>query len=131
MPTAPPTRCGAMNCHEFATNRGRCGEHQPKSWANRVRKQDRYGISSGTWRSIKRQVARRDNGCCYVCGREPEEGETFDLDHKTPISEGGSARDMDNLGVICPEDHALKSKAEAARANRERTLRRRLNITDL
>jgi 5-methylcytosine-specific restriction protein A len=128
MPKAPPTRCGAVGCHEFATNRGRCDDHQPKPWANRARKQDRYGISSGTWRSLKRQVDRRDNGCCYVCGREAEEGETFDLEHKTPISEGGSAKDMDNLGLICAEDHEIKSKAEAARANRERALRRRIGL---
>jgi 5-methylcytosine-specific restriction protein A len=88
-------------------------------------------MSSGTWRSLKRQVARRDNGCCYVCGREAEEGDTFDLEHKTPIAEGGSPRDLDNLGLICSEDHALKSKAEAARANRERALRRNLNLGDL
>jgi 5-methylcytosine-specific restriction protein A len=125
MPKAPPTRCGAVGCYEFATTRGRCDDHQPKPWANRARKQDRYGISSGTWRSLKRQVDRRDNGCCYVCGREAEEDETFDLEHKTPISEGGSARDMDNLGLICPEDHEIKSKAEAARANRQRALRRK------
>jgi 5-methylcytosine-specific restriction protein A len=128
MPKAPPTRCGTAGCYEFATNRGRCDDHQPKPWANRARKQDRYGISSGTWRSLKRQVALRDVGCCYVCGREPDEGETFDLEHKTPISEGGSAKDMDNLGLICPEDHAIKSKAEAARANRERALRRRIGL---
>lgn len=131
MPVAPPSRCGAAGCHAFVTNRGRCDEHQPQPWANRARKQDRYGISSGTWRSLKRQVERRDNGCCYVCGREADEGETFDLEHKRAISEGGSAKDMDNLGLICPEDHQIKSKAEAARANRERTLRRQLNLENL
>ncbi len=128
MPVAPPTRCGASDCKQFATKRGRCDEHQPQPWANRARKQDRYGISSGTWRSLKRQVARRDNNCCYVCGREAEEDETFDLDHKSPISADGSAKDMDNLGLICPEDHAIKSKAEAARANRERALLRKIGF---
>lgn len=131
MPVAPPTRCGAMGCHAFATNRGRCDDHQPQPWANRARKQDRYGISSGTWRSLKRQVDRRDHHTCYVCGREAEDDEPLDLEHKTPISEGGSPRDLDNLGMICGPCHEIKSKAEAARANRERTLRRNLNLEDL
>ena len=126
MPTAPPTRCGAMHCTEFATNRGRCDQHQPAPWSNRPRKQDRYGISSGTWRSLKRQVARRDHNTCYMCGREADEGETFDLDHKRPITLDGSAKDMDNLGLLCPTCHEIKSKAEAAEANRQRALRRQL-----
>jgi 5-methylcytosine-specific restriction enzyme A len=124
MPMSPPSRCGAIGCHEFVTNRGRCDDHQPQPWANRARKQDRYGMSSGTMRALKKRVARRDNGCCYVCGREQEDDETFDLEHKVPISEGGSPGDMDNLGLICAEDHAIKSKAEAARANRRRNSRR-------
>lgn len=126
MPTAPPTRCGVVTCRAMATNRGRCDDHQPQPWAGRARKQDRYGMSSGTMRSLKRQVARRDNNTCYMCGREANEGETYDLEHKRPISLEGSARDMDNLGLICPPCHEIKSKAEAAAANRQRALRRRL-----
>ena len=126
MPVAPPSRCTDPECRALATNRGRCDNHQPKPWAGRARKQDRYGISSGTWRSLKRQVARRDNGCCHVCGREADEGETYDLDHKRPISQDGSPRDLDNLGLICPDCHAIKSRAEAAAASRQQALRRRL-----
>ncbi|MBT2477634.1 HNH endonuclease [Streptomyces sp. ISL-94] len=125
MPMSPPTRCGTVGCAELATNRGRCEEHQPPAWANRARKQDRYGMSSGTMRSLKKRVTARDNDSCYVCGRERQDDEIFDLEHIRPISQGGSARDMDNLGLICPEDHAIKSKAEAAQANRSRAGRNR------
>lgn len=128
MPTAPPTRCGTVNCKKLATERGRCDDCQPQPWANRPRKQDRYGMSSGTWRSLKRQIDRRDNHTCYVCGHEAEPDEPLDLEHKTPISDGGSPRDPDNLGMICGPCHTLKSKAEAARANRERSLRRSLGL---
>lgn len=123
-PTAPPTRCGRVGCSSFATKRGRCDECQPEPWANRARKQDRYGMSSGTMRALKRRVAVRDNGCCYMCGREQQEDETFDLEHIMPIHKGGSKNDMDNLGLICAEDHEIKSKAEAAEANRQRSSRR-------
>lgn len=125
MPVAPPTRCGSVGCKELATNRGRCSEHQPKPWANRPPKQERYGISSGTWRSLKSQVSRRDHNCCHVCGREAQEDETYDLDHKRPISQNGSPRDLDNLGLICSECHNIKSRAEAAQANQRRIERRR------
>lgn len=75
-------------------------------------------------RALKRLVAARDNNCCYVCGREADEGETYDLEHKQPISQGGAKRNLDNLGLICREDHDIKSKAEAAAANQLRALRR-------
>jgi 5-methylcytosine-specific restriction protein A len=81
-------------------------------------------MSSGTMRALKKRVAARDHNTCYVCGREQQEDETFDLEHKRPISLGGAARDMDNLGLICAEDHEIKSKAEAAEANRRRSSRK-------
>lgn len=123
MPKSPPTRCGAAGCYEFATNRGRCDDHQPPPWANRARKQDRYEMSSGTMRALKKRVAARDHNTCYVCGREADEGESYDLEHKRPISQGGATRDMDNLGLICEDCHTIKSKAEAAEGNRARRRR--------
>ncbi|GAA3384478.1 hypothetical protein GCM10017750_59060 [Streptomyces racemochromogenes] len=76
-------------------------------------------------RSLKKRVTARDNDSCYVCGRERDEGEIYDLEHKRPISQGGAARDMENLGLICADCHAIKSKAEAAEANRIKIERRR------
>ncbi|GAA2441494.1 hypothetical protein GCM10010421_35250 [Streptomyces glaucus] len=126
MPTAPPSRCTEPMCRELATNRGRCDEHQPRAWANRATMRERYGISSGSWRALKRRVARRDNGCCYVCGGPPDEGETLQLDHIVPVAEGGSITDLDNLGLIHAEPcHAEKSKAEALRGNQRRWARAR------
>ncbi|WP_149552921.1 HNH endonuclease [Streptomyces marokkonensis] len=125
MPTAPRSRCSEPTCHQFATDHGKCEEHKRPAWANRPTIRERYGISGGKWRSLKRQVSRRDNGCCYMCGREPHEGETFELDHITPIAENGSAADLDNLGLACKDCHAEKSKAESARGNARRRARGR------
>ena len=118
MPTAPPSRCTDPTCPKLATQRGRCDDHQPTPWAGRDDKQARYGISSGTWRSLKRRVTARDNGCCYQCGAEPpddpdEPGHV--LDHITPISEDGAPTDLDNLGLLCTECNTIKSRAEALR----------------
>jgi 5-methylcytosine-specific restriction protein A len=110
--------------------RGRCDEHQPIPWEGRDDKAGRYGITSGEWRSLKAKVARRDNGCCYLCGAEtPDPGdldaEPHQLDHVIPIFEGGARRDLDNLGLACVPCHEAKSKAEARRANRQRRERAR------
>lgn len=109
----------------MATTGARCDEHQPIPWRGRDNKQARYGISSGTWRKLKRKVTERDNGCCYMCGIEqpdPDDpdSEPHELDHIIPIFEGGSARSLDNLGLACTACHEVKSKAEAARANARR-----------
>ncbi|MEV8396095.1 HNH endonuclease [Streptomyces sp. NPDC057596] len=127
MPTRPPSRCTDPQCREFATKRGRCDDHQPIPWAGRDDKASRYGISSGRWRTLKRRVTARDNGCCYRCGIEqpdreddPDGEHQHQLDHVRPISEGGAVEDLDNLGLICLDCHEVKSKAEAARANRAR-----------
>lgn len=95
-------------------------------WAGRDDKASRYGISSGRWRTLKGAVTRRDNGCCYRCGVEQHDARDDPdaighvLDHITPIAEGGSAADLDNLGLLCEPCDTAKSKAEAARANRRR-----------
>ncbi|MFF9894962.1 HNH endonuclease [Streptomyces longispororuber] len=117
MPYAPPSRCTDPECHEYATQHGRCDDHQRTPWAGRDDKAARYGISSGRWRTLKRKVTARDHGCCYRCGAEqpddPDDGHV--LDHVRPISEGGSPTDLDNLGLLCTTCDTIKSKEEALR----------------
>jgi 5-methylcytosine-specific restriction protein A len=121
MPTQPLSRCTDPECHDMATVRGRCDAHQPIAWRGRDDKAGRYGVSSGSWRALKRRVSRRDNGCCWYCGGEPEEDETLHLDHKIPVAEGGAITDLANLGLIHAEPcHDEKSKAEALRGNQRR-----------
>ncbi|MER7967773.1 HNH endonuclease [Streptomyces sp. NPDC096080] len=130
MPTRPPTRCAQPGCPVLVP-KGRCDEHKPAPWAGRDDKAARYGISSGRWRTLKRRVTERDNGCCYRCGAEqPDQADDPDgehghqLDHIVPIFEGGAVEDLDNLGLICEPCHLDKSKAEAARANANRARRK-------
>ncbi|NJP42283.1 HNH endonuclease [Actinacidiphila epipremni] len=132
MPTRPPSRCAEPGCRELTTE-GRCDEHKRRPWAGRDDKAARYdGISSGEWRALKARIARRDHDTCYLCGAEPDpddpDAETYVLDHKTPVAEGGSARDLDNLGLLCPSCDRVKSAAEAERG-RQRYLARRRGIT--
>ncbi|MCX4661488.1 HNH endonuclease [Streptomyces uncialis] len=127
MPTRPPSRCTDPGCAAFATRRGRCDDHQPIPWAGRDNKAARYGISSGRWRTLKRHTGRRDHDTCHRCGtteaellRADPDAEPLELDHITPIGEGGAAEDPANLGLICAPCHEIKSKQEAARANARR-----------
>lgn len=130
MPTRPPTRCGEPGCSTLTTE-GRCPKHQRVPWAGRDDKAVRYdGISSGRWRTLKRTVTNRDNGCCYACGNAQDDAtgddpapRPFVLDHKVPVSEGGSARNLDNLGLLCPPCDQAKSRAEAERGNLRRRSR--------
>lgn len=127
MPYSPPSRCTDPECPELATKGGRCDGHQPIAWAGRDDKASRYGISSGTWRKLKRRVSIRDNECCYSCGAEQPDDEDEPrhvLDHITPIAEGGSATSMDNLGLLCTTCDETKSAAEAARGNARKRQRR-------
>jgi 5-methylcytosine-specific restriction protein A len=78
-------------------------------------------MSSGTMRALKAQVARRDHGCCYVCGGEDAD----ELEHKIPVSQGGAARDLDNLGLIHSEPcHREKSEREAIEGARRARARK-------
>lgn len=119
MPTAPPTRCGAVGCYQFATGRGRCEEHQPQPWAGRPSLRERYGLSGGALRTLKRRVAERDHGCCYICGGEGAD----ELDHIIPVSQGGAAADLDNLGLAHAACHRAKSAAEAQAGRTKRAKR--------
>lgn len=133
MPTRPPSRCAEPGCRELTTT-GRCDEHKRKPWAGRDDKSARYdGISSGEWRALKARVTRRDHGCCYSCGTEPDpddpDAKAFVLDHKVPVSEGGSPRDMDNLGLLCGPCDTVKSAAEAERGRQRWLAARRSGAT--
>ncbi|MBM0205051.1 HNH endonuclease [Micromonospora sp. STR1s_5] len=112
MPTAPQSRCAEPSCTTLV-DRGRCGTHERPAWDGRVPFEQRYGMSRSEWDAITQRILRRDEHTCYVCGRQ----EATQVDHKMPVSEGGSPRDEDNLGAICATPcHKEKSEAERIRA---------------
>ncbi|UUS34603.1 HNH endonuclease [Streptomyces changanensis] len=81
-------------------------------------------MSSDTVRALKRRVARRDNGCCYVRGGEDAD----ELEHIVPVSQGGAARDLDNLGLIhsdpCHREKTAREAVEGSRRAREKKIQK-------
>lgn len=67
-------------------------------------------LTGRPWRRVVERIKVRDRFRCYRCGRVTEQG---DVDHKVPLSKGGTDDDS-NLGWICREPcHAEKSVEDA------------------
>lgn len=47
--------------------------------------------------SVKREVWKRDNGCCAKCGCK----ENLHFDHIIPCSRGGSSKNAANIQILC------------------------------
>ena len=55
--------------------------------------------------SVRHKVYEKSNVCC-ICGK-PIDEIGFSIDHKIPLSRGGS-NDLENLQPVCPECNRLK-----------------------
>jgi 5-methylcytosine-specific restriction protein A len=70
--------------------------------------------TGSAWRTIRRRILTRDCSMCLPC----RAGERFTLaeevDHITPVFEGGTDDDG-NLQSICRPCHKVKNAGEAAR----------------
>lgn len=73
------------------------------------------GRGGRPWRRIRELVLKRDGYQCQPCKKGGRVTLAIEVDHITPICEGGSDA-MGNLQGICGECHQVKSLAEAARA---------------
>lgn len=51
-------------------------------------------------KEIKDQVLKRDNYRCVICNRGVADGVLLEIDHKIPISKGGSNR-IENAQTLC------------------------------
>ena len=57
---------------------------------------------------LRFSILERDNSRCQICGRDATDGVTLEIDHKIPVSKGGS-NDVGNLQVLCRECNIGKS----------------------
>lgn len=79
---------------------------------------DRYGKGRGgrPWRRVRDQVMRRDGNLCQPCHRAGRLTLATEVDHITPLSQGGADLDQANLEAICATCHGAKTAREARRA---------------
>ena len=83
------------------------GKPERKAWA---KEREHRSLTGRPWRRVVERIKVRDRFTCYVCGRVTLEG---DVDHKQPLSQGGTDDDG-NLGYICREPcHREKSIRDA------------------
>ena len=102
MPTAPPARC--TQCPNPATKNGRCPDHQPKPWTNPSQRNTK--INRWKWQQTRNKWLTQHPTCthCHAPGTE--------VDHITPVAQGGALYHPANLQTLCTECHTQKTKNE-------------------
>jgi hypothetical protein len=65
-------------------------------WTDRIRAYDGQRLPAAEWRIVRNIVLLRDDCICAYCGS----GDDLQVDHRIPISKGGSNR-LDNLVTAC------------------------------
>ena len=59
-------------------------------------------------RGLKHEVFKRDGYKCVECGASRDDGATLHVDHKIPVSKGGTD-ELDNLQTLCQDCNLNKS----------------------
>ena len=59
-------------------------------------------------KGMRHEVFKRDNYTCCECGARKSDGATLHIDHKIPVSKGGSD-ELDNLQTLCSDCNLNKS----------------------
>ena len=59
-------------------------------------------------RGLRHEVFKRDNYTCVECGASKEDGATLHIDHKIPVSKGGTD-ELSNLQTLCSDCNLNKS----------------------
>lgn len=59
-------------------------------------------------RGLRHEVFKRDNYTCVECGAKKSDGATLHVDHKIPVSKGGTD-ELSNLQTLCSDCNLNKS----------------------
>jgi 5-methylcytosine-specific restriction endonuclease McrA len=89
----------------MAQTKGRCQLHARER--NRETHDRPAFYTSPRWRRTRLRVLRRDSFRCLNCG-----GYAKEVDHISPIHEGGGEYVLSNLQSLCRECHSAKSNRE-------------------
>ena len=67
--------------------------------------------NAARWQKVRLQVLDRDGWRCVRCGRAGR----LEVDHKTPLEDGGDMYGLRNLGALCRGCHIEKTREEGRR----------------
>jgi 5-methylcytosine-specific restriction endonuclease McrA len=102
----PSRLCQQAGCPDPVVYRGRCQRHARQR--NRDTHRNRKAYNSKRWAMTrKRQLSLEP--LCAVCGHI-----ATDVDHITPIEQGGAVWSFDNLQSLCAVHHGQKTRREQA-----------------
>jgi 5-methylcytosine-specific restriction endonuclease McrA len=105
-----PTRlCSEPRCPSPATYRGRCATHARTN--NQRTHRNRTIYNSKRWRILRRHILTHQPLCAGYNDAECD-GIATDVDHITPIHQGGDAWNPTNLQPLCQSCHGRKTRNE-------------------
>jgi 5-methylcytosine-specific restriction protein A len=99
----PIRLCLEPRCPNPATYRGRCKPHARDR--ERTTHPNKQVYNRARWRNTRRKQLHREP-LCRQCGRI-----ATDVDHITPIEQGGKVWDMANLRSLCKSCHSRTTRA--------------------
>ncbi len=67
--------------------------------------------STAAWKRFRLSILREQGGKCVACGNVYAD-KHLQIDHITPIRNGGAVYDMANLQVLCIQCHGSKTNSE-------------------
>jgi 5-methylcytosine-specific restriction enzyme A len=115
-PHAALRPCLEPGCSALVTC-GRCSEHQKQYQQRqddpRTANRERNLYWSARWRAFrKQQLSKRP--LCVMCEAEtpPRYVLATELDHKTPVAQGGAVFDPRNVQGLCKHHHSQKTLQE-------------------
>lgn len=97
--------CIEPGCPEVATHRSRCASHQRQYNNTPYRVTQRSFYASKHWRLVRDLILLRDP----VCRASGCNARSTDVDHITPISQGGPPFQASNLQGLCHAHHSAKT----------------------
>jgi 5-methylcytosine-specific restriction protein A len=114
MPSKPKKPCKYPGCPELVSDGAYCGTHKSEGRGYDLRRGSAASRGYGSnWRRLRGLVLSRVPLCSDIWGVHAEIGEVVvatEVDHITPLSEGGTNR-MDNLQPLCKSCHSKKTAA--------------------
>lgn len=110
-PTAPGTPCPSPGCPAITPPDTYCEDHSAEGWQGDDRPSAAQRGYDTKWRKVRRSYLR-EHPLCEHCEDRDRVRAAKDVDHITPLSEGGARLDPDNFQALCRACHNRKTRRE-------------------